>query len=90
MDENYLRIIANPLRLKNVGKKRKKSNINDYLYFYLEKKYPDVYIHHTVYYKIIENIDKIINQTIIDQIVNDLIESIIKFDNTNQLNIENE
>lgn len=81
---DHLKIIANPYKLKkykNISFKNKEVSINNILYEYIEKKYKNIYIHHTLYYEIIESIDDIVNEYIIKDFVNELLNKVIdKFD----------
>ena len=83
MDEKiHLKIIANPFRLNKGSKKMKNHNDTDnLLYEYLEKKYKGIYIHHKIYYEIIDSIDSILIEYISKNVINDIINSICnKFD----------
>ena len=83
-DTNYLKIIANPLKLNKIkGSYNKIKNKDHFLYDYLENKYKGIYIHHTLFYNIIESIDSIIIEHVTNSIVNDIVETICnKFDKT--------
>jgi len=83
-DKNHLKIIANPFRLnKTTIKYNINKNKDNLLYEYLENKYKDIYIHHTIFYNIIESIDCIIIDHISNSVINDIIETICnKFDKT--------
>ena len=86
MDKSYLRIIANPYRLKqNKNQEYNPINnelkINELLYTYLEQKYNDIYINPNLYYNIINEIDSIIIKYTSSKILDEIIETIInKFD----------
>ena len=86
-DNNHLRMIANPFLLKQENNKhnslRQKNTIrtNHFLYLYIEKKYPLKYIPPNTFYEIIELIDNKIIEHEINEIIKDIIQSIIiKFD----------
>ena len=82
MDNNYLRIIANPYRLKKNKIKFKDNDIkmiekNDLLYKYLELKYKDIYINPNLFYEIIKMIDLYIQEYEIKMTVKFVIDSVI-------------
>ena len=88
MDQNCLRMIANPYLLKKnknqslQGKQMKKLKINNNLYLYLESKYPNTYISPVVFYELISIIDDKIEYYIIDTLIKEMIDAVlIKFDN---------
>lgn len=86
MDKNGLRMIANPYLLKKNSKsdmsvQLNTLNINNFLYLYLEKKYNNIYIAPRVFYGIIHSIDTTINDLMIENVIEELINTIIiKFD----------
>jgi hypothetical protein len=87
MDNNCLRLIANPFLLKknceSFDNKKQKTQIsvNHFLYLYIEKKYPNIYIPPTIFYNIINTIDQKIIEFEIKQLLNEIINSVlIKFD----------
>ena len=81
-DKIHLKIIANPFRLnKNNKKKNKINNTDNLLFEYLEIKYKDTYIHHKIFYEIINSIDSIIINNISKNVIDDIINTICnKFD----------
>jgi hypothetical protein len=81
-DKCLLRIIANPYKLNKCKKKNNHTkNKDSLLYEYLEQKYKDIYIHHTLYYQVINSIDDIIIEYVCKNVINDMIMSICnKFD----------
>ena len=88
MDNNGLRMIANPHLLKKSSGKSQESiqldgiTINHYLYLYLEKNYVNTYIPPIVFYDIINVINKRIDKFIIANTLKEIIDVvIIKFDN---------
>ena len=88
MDQNCLRMIANPYLLKKnksqslQEKQMKKLKINHNLYLYLESKYPKTYISPTVFYEIISIIDDKIANCIVEALLKEIIDTVlIKFDN---------
>ena len=84
MDNNGLRIIANPYLLKKkiAQTNNKDQLINDLLYEYLDAKYKKIFISPNLYYKVIDGIDELIIRYEIEQIISEIIdEAINKFDN---------
>lgn len=87
MDKNCLRLIANPFLLKknnesfNNNKQKKQISVNHFLYLFIEKKYPNMYIPPNIFYNIINIIDQEIINFEIKQLVNEIIDTVlIKFD----------
>lgn len=87
MDKNCLRLIANPFLLKknsdsfDNNKQKKQISVNHFLYLFIEKKYPNIYIPPNIFYNIIDMIDQKITEFEIKQLVNEIIDTIlIKFD----------
>tara|TARA_B100001123_G_C15194445_1_gene980778 strand:+ start:44 stop:346 length:303 start_codon:yes stop_codon:yes gene_type:complete len=82
MDKFNLRIIANPYLLRD-NKNSNKSNIkteienNDLLYNYLEMKYKDTYISPILFYKVIQKIEKLIEEYNNEIFVKNTVEKII-------------
>jgi len=86
-DMNHLRMIANPFLLRKDESfdpsihQRNKININNFLYLYIEKKYPQQYIPPNIFYDIIYLIESRIVEHEIRKLLDDIIQSIvIKFD----------
>ena len=87
MDKNCLRLIANPFLLKknsesfDNNKQKKQISVNHFLYLFIEKKYPNMYIPPNIFYNIINTIDQKIIEFEIKQLVNEIIDTVlIKFD----------
>ena len=87
MDKNCLRLIANPFLLKknsesfDNNKQTKQLSVNHFLYLFIEKKYPNMYIPPNIFYNIINTIDQKIIEFEIKQLVNEIIDTVlIKFD----------
>ncbi len=83
MDNNYLRMIANPYLLKkNNNNKKITYNKNDILYNYIKEKYPKLYLPPSIYDDISDEIDNVIIRYQAKSFVNKIITNAInKFDN---------
>jgi|TARA_B110000881_G_C18169314_1_gene314585 hypothetical protein len=81
MDPNELRLIANPIHLKNekIKKetKKNKNNTDRKLQEFLNEKYLKVYLSELNFKEIITSIDTYINDILIQRIVNESINNII-------------
>ena len=86
MDNNGLRIIANPFYLKKEGKQQKNTKLveidtDQLLFTYLDKKYEDVYIHHHLFYQIKEEINQSVTEHTIRSVLHEMVDFVInKFD----------
>lgn len=86
MDNNGLRMIANPYLLKKEVKQTKNTKLieidNDQLLFtYLDRTYQDVYIHPHLFYKIKNEIDEIMSKHIIRSVLHEIVDFVSnKFD----------
>lgn len=81
MDNNYLRMIANPYLLKKNSNKKIIYNNDDILHNYIKEKYPKIYLPPIVYDNISEEIDNIIRRYQTKSFVNDIITNVLnKFD----------
>ena len=86
MDNNGLRIIANPFLLKKEGKQQKNTKLveidtDQLLFTYLDKKYEDVYIHHHLFYQIKEEINQSVTEHTIRSVLHEMVDFVVnKFD----------
>tara|TARA_B100000963_G_C22624203_1_gene671499 strand:+ start:1204 stop:1473 length:270 start_codon:yes stop_codon:yes gene_type:complete len=86
MDNNGLRIIANPFLLKKEMKQKKNTKLveidtDQLLFTYLDKKYQDVYIHHHLFYQIKEEINQSVTEHIIRSVLHEIVDFVSnKFD----------
>jgi len=81
MDHSELRLIANPIHLKNenINKETKiiKNNTDSKLYEFLNEKYHKVYLSELNFKEIIKTVDTYIDDILIQRIVNECINEII-------------
>ena len=86
MDNNGLRIIANPFLLKKERKQQKNTKLveidtDQLLFTYLDKKYEDVYIHHHLFYQIKEEINQAVTEHTIRSVLHEMVDFVVnKFD----------
>lgn len=86
MDNNGLRIIANPFLLKKEMKQKKNTKLveidtDQLLFTYLDKKYQDLYIHHHLFYQIKGEINQSVTEHIIRSVLHEIVDFVSnKFD----------
>jgi hypothetical protein len=79
MDEEMLRLIANPHRLKPARKPiQEKPSLNTKIHYLLKDVYPDLYVSETLVDSVCEDIGNRIKEEAIDSVVGELVDQTIR------------